>query len=317
METRIQCPACGVTTALDPSGAGEGWRCPACSADLPGPPDERITQRRRPKAAALPAVGERPAPPLAPAWGAVGAGLELIHTGLLVGFLGAVAAAVVEVLPLFREPAGAPAADSWLGLLLPASGLAFVVCWLLTLVGQCVGCAAPTKSGAGGWAAGAAVANLMIVLLGGLAVVLLAGALSAAGAPDSKGLGAPAGAADGLLVIVAAVWLALGSGLAGLAEVACTVLFLRAVAGFFNRPSLAQRLGHYLRFFLTFLVVLLVVSVGAGLLLGLAPGDPATKLRVLPFLLVVGLVCFLILYAELIGLVKETRDAVVGRRGPG
>jgi hypothetical protein len=244
-----------------------------------------------------------------------------MHAGLVVGFFGALAAAVVQVVPLFREPApaGANPGVPWLDLVLPASGLALLACWLLTLVGQCAGFAAPAEAGASGWAAGAAVANLLNVLLGGLAVVLLLDALPAAGAlagPAGDGLGGTPGAALRPLPLVLGFWLALGSGLAGLAELACTVLFLRAVAGFFERPSLAQRLGGYLRFVLTLLVVLVVVSVGAGLLLRLGPGDPATKLRMLPVLLIGEIVCFLILFAQLIGLVKETCDAAAGGRGP-
>jgi hypothetical protein len=240
-----------------------------------------------------------------------------MHAGLVVGFCGALAAAAVQVVALLREPApaGANPGVPWLDLVLPASGLALLACWLLTLQGQCAGCAAPAEAGASAWAAGAAVAKLLNVLLGGLAVALLLDALPAAAAlagPAGDGLGGTPGAALRPLPLVLGFWLALGSGLAGLAELACTVLFLRAVAGFFERPSLAQRLGGYLRFFLTFLVVFVVFSVGAGLLLGLVPGDPATKRRMLPILLTTEILCFLVLFAQLIGLVKETRDAVAG-----
>jgi hypothetical protein len=107
-----------------------------------------------------------------------------------------------------------------------------------------------------------------------------------------------------------ALFLLLGSGLAAVAEVVCVALFLRAVARFLGAKLLARRAGEYARFFVTFTALLFALNYFSGYLLRLAPGDPESKSRMVPVLLVVELACFLILAAQFLGLVKDTRDTV-------
>ncbi len=322
MENAARCPACGAEIA--PGGA-----CPRCAIAVPGerpPPDPRIAEGEPPRpplevvgpAAPLP-------PPLATAWLRVQGALTVLHVGVILGFVGGLVLAVGFAVPLLEQAGrrggapGSPVAPA-VGPLLTLAALAVLVGWVVRLVGQCLACAVPEESGGRGWAVGSVVCGLASLLAGVLAVVVLVfavvGALGDVHHPEILP-GPEGGPGRSPLLPVVAVVLLVGSGLAALAEVVCVALFLRAVAGHFGAKPLARRAGEYARFFATFAVVLFAFNFFSGYLLRLLPGDPETKARMIPILLVVEMGCFLILAAQFLGLIRETRDTVARARGAG
>jgi hypothetical protein len=258
-----------------------------------------------------------------PAWAAAQGALTVLHAGLVVTFLGSLAIAVALAAALLRQASGPASGDGsavpgWASLLQGLGALALLAGSVVYLVGQCMACAAPAEAGARGWAVGALVAGLVSRLLAGLAVLLfvlafLSGASAAAG-PD--GLFEAERAARPVLV-PRFLWLVvLASGLAGVAEVVHVALFLRALAQVLGEKVLARRAGEYARFFATFTVGIGLLNYFAVPLLALIPGDPDTKLRLIPVAIIGELICFLILFGQFLALVRDTRDAVVRARGP-
>jgi hypothetical protein len=250
--------------------------------------------------------------------------LNVLHTGLVMTFVGSLAIAAALAAALLRQasgPAGGDgsAAPNWASLLQGLGALAILAGSVVYLVGQCMACAAPAEAGARGWAIGALVAGLVSRLLAGLAVLLVVLAFL-------SGASAAAGGKDGLFEAERAarpalgplfLWLVfLASGLAGLTEVVHVALFLRALAQVLGEKMLARRAGEYARFFVTFSVGIGLLNYFAVPLLGLIPGDLDTKMRLIPVAIIGELICFLILFGQFIALVRDTRDAVTRARGP-
>jgi len=319
MDNAAHCPSCGAELA--PQGA-----CPRCAITAPGerpPPDTHIApgEPAPPPPELAPGLAALPAPALSTGWAGVQNALTVLHVGLVLGFLGSLALVIGFAVPLLEVAGGhkgAPVA-TWVGPLMTVGGLAFLAGWVIRLVGQCTACSTPAESGARGWALRSMAFGLISLIAGVLATAML---VFAVGGVDGGLEGAKGGQVQPQAVPGRAVFFLMGfglaalvaSGLAALAEVVCLALCLRAVARFLGASLLARRAGEYARFFVTFAVMLFALNVLSGFLLGAIPGDPETKARMVPILLVMEMVCYLILAAQLLGLVRETRDTVAHAR---
>jgi hypothetical protein len=250
----------------------------------------------------------------------------VLHVGLLVGFLGSVALTIGLAFPMLGIASASPGAPpvtlpGLAQVLIGVGGLAVLVSWVVSLIGQCLCCAAPAEAGARGWAASAVafgvLSGLLIVLAVLLAMFSAQGRTEAVAKADDFPAGQPQEAIPRRPLPPQLLWLMVCGGVAALAEVVCLGLFVRALARFLGERRLAQRAGECARFFVTFTLVVAALNYFSGDLLAALPGEMETKVRMIPLLLVVELVCFLILYAQLLGLVKETRDMVVRGRAAG
>ena len=143
---------------------------------------------------------------------------------------------------------------------------------IVMLAGAFLGCAAPQESGARGWAI---ACSALLALTFVLAVVFRVGTLERDRAvqrdffsshPEHTGLAAPVWGAEELRAIFYLGW-----GGFFLAQL-CYLLFLRAVASFFNRDALALGVVCYL-------AVGLLLSAGAVLLLTGAIASSALPVR--------------------------------------
>jgi hypothetical protein len=244
-------------------------------------------------------------------------------------FVGSLAGAVALAGALLPQASGPPgvggAAPDWAVPVQGLGALALLAGSVVYLVGQCMACVAPAEAGARGWAIGALVSGLVSRLLAVLFVVLLVFAIvsDAGGAPaDPDGI---FGRVERVARPAPVPWLvllvALASGLASLTEVVHVALFLRALAKILGEKMLVRRTGEYARFFATFTVGIGLLNFFAGPLMALIPGDLDTKLRLIPVAVIGEMVCFLILFGQFLGLVRDTRDSIAhacgGTSGPG
>jgi hypothetical protein len=250
---------------------------------------------------------------ISPRWQTVRTGLAVLHAGLVLTLLGTLAILVTVVGPMLQEHNGPrpdpPEGDRWMGLLFLGGILAAAVGWLLTLVGQCIALATP-EARARGWGIAAVVCNLLSKLLAAFAVLLFVAFLQLAAAPEILGRQRQPGNAIALALPVGFTLLVVGSGVASLAEVVCVALFVRALGQFFSRQALVRRAGSFACFAVTFTVIVVGLNFLAGYLLAKYPRDPQFNIQMARVLLIGESVCFLIVFGQFIGLVKEGRDAV-------
>jgi hypothetical protein len=207
------------------------------------------------------------------------------------------------------------------GLLLLGGGFV-VMGWVVNLTGQCIACAVPDGAQARGWAVGAVVFGLLSRGIVGLTVLLalafLRGQPGAAPLKDPEALEQPQEAAPpARSPPTGLAWVGLASLAAGVVEVVCVSLFLRAVARFFGEKRLARRAGEYARFFATFTALICALNYFSGYILRALPGDLESKVRMVPVVIVMEMVCVLILFAQFLSLVGDTRDAVARSLGKG
>jgi hypothetical protein len=308
MDNPAHCPACGAVLS-------EGSPCPRCAITLPRPRPAPATQivAGEPSPSPPPLVPEAP---LSRAWLTAQSALTVLHIGLVIEFLGKLAIGVALAIPLLEfasKPAAAPQPSIPAAVLVLAAlgALAVPAGWVVVLVGEQIAGGTPSEAGARGRARGAwrfGVIGKGLTLLG---VLLLVHAWVLPGPRADDGAGTVPSGVSGPLIWV----LVLGGALASVAEVVCAALYLRAVARYFGANLLARRAGEYARFFPTFTAVLFAANYFSGYLVRVLPGDLETKARMVPILLVVEMGCFLILAAQLLGLVKETRNTVARALG--
>jgi hypothetical protein len=225
--------------------------------------------------------------------------MAVMHAGLNVAFLASFLIVLAVVMALPGSASGAFAAFVVLAL----GPVGCLAGGFVTLVGQAAACSAPAETRARGWAVGSLVLGLCSRAFGGAAVLLAAFHLVA-----------PQGGAD-FPRFLPLTWVALaGSALAGLAEVVYLALFLRALAIFLGEELLARRAGDYARFSVTFTAVIWAANGSYGILQLAFPDRLASVVPFIPAVVLVELVCFLILFADFVSLIQDTRRAVARAR---
>jgi hypothetical protein len=239
------------------------------------------------------------------------------------GSLGVGAGLAIPLLERASDPAGAGAHGLPRGavLLLVLGILVVLGGSVVTLTGQSVACTRPAVAPARPWALSSLALGVISRLLGGFALVLFALTLIAAeGAPVPVGgrfLERLWRAAEPVPFPGLFGCMGVAGGLAGLAEVVYLACYLRALAQGCGEERLARRVVEYIRFLVTFLIMLVVGSALLVPLLALLPGEPEFKTGLVRVAVVGGLICLLILFAQFIGLVRDTRDAIARGNAPG
>ncbi|HYT89844.1 MAG TPA: hypothetical protein VEL76_14135 [Gemmataceae bacterium] len=280
-------------------------------------PEERIAAQLTPS----PPLPEAPAPAglVPPDWNKASRGLGWTHVGLQLGFFGALAIVLGTLVLLFQQHAsGPPREPSLLATLLVWGGLLTILpAGLVVLVGEAQLCMGPTDCGVRGWA----IATFILGLLGKLLALLAAGALFVAlqqpHGPQLHDFGPPEPMPPPFALWF--IWqLAIAAAaVANLGETVLLTLTLRALALAADNPKLAQRALAFARFFVPFVLVLAALHFLSGPLLQLLPEHPHTpdtKTQVASVLLIGELVCLLVLMAQFVRLVSDTRDGVASAR---
>ena len=236
------CPGCGKSLSAEQKATGY---CPGCGLPLPGVratdvPPPRPAPRPREQA---PRVEEEEAGVSRSVlgWGTVRAGLGQTVVGAILSALGLLVAYAVGMTA--TDGGGTSALPVVvLFLALTTAGVGVIV----ALAGAFLGCAAPQESGARGWAVACSVLLALTFVSG---VVFRLGTQERADAVQRDirfgqrvDRVAPIWGPEELRAIFY-----LGCGGFLLAQV-CYLLFLRAVASFFNRDALALGVACYLAF---------------------------------------------------------------------
>jgi hypothetical protein len=250
------CPGCGKSISAEEKAKGF---CPGCGKPLSGSPKAaapppRPAPRPRPETTRI----EEEAPGVTPSvlgWGTVRAGLAQTVVGsLLLAFSGLVMY-VIRITALDGH-----GTNMLIVVIAALCGVGTLAGFVAAVSGAFMGCAAPSESGARGWAVACTVLLTLFITL--LAVVFIAYRESEYALQGDIALGprlhstAPAWQPNELQVVRYLMFASLP-----LAQL-CYLLFLRAVASFFQRDALALGVVCYLAFNLLFTTGLVLLFSG-------------------------------------------------------
>lgn len=256
------CPGCGKGLSTEEKATGY---CPSCGKPLPGSTaTAAVLPLPRPasRAPSQPAHFEEEEPGVSRSvlgWGTVRAGLGQTVVGAIICSLSLLVLYVVRMTAVEGQGTSAlPVIVLWF-----CAGSAAVAA-VVMLAGVFLGCAAPAESGARAWAFCASALLILVFILGGVFTLGRRQLEERQAAIEDRAI-----FVDARPTPVASSWtadevrmVAYFAGAASVLTQFCYLLFLRAVASFFQRGALALGIVCYLVFNLLFLAGFVLMATG-------------------------------------------------------